>query len=237
MQSSSSAISADRASSLTSSEAGEGESTVKRNCNSKRTRAGFQVTQTTTMGSEMVSQQPLEDRPPSKRKCLVNKDWKIESSSTLRQSGLESMETETPLSTDAAFTPSKGINNAISINLPTVSDNGASASNERSSVIRQDMPEAVGSASLTIDIDALISKFSASQQQELRTHCSNPAIQAVLQSAERLLKTLNDRKIQLAQDRGKLPTPTLFSKLKNLALLKMLRFYKAILLRPTCSFQ
>ena len=79
------------------------------------------------------------------------------------------METEAALSADAAFTPSKGINNAISINLPTVSDNSASASNERSSVMRQDVPETAVNASLTTDIDALISKFSATA-----TRTTNP---------------------------------------------------------------
>ena len=111
-------------------------------------------------------------------------------------------------------------------NLPTASQNRPLTGNERTSAMVQDMPEPMEDAPLATEINSetSISEFTVSQQNELRTHLNNQEIQqeiqTVLKNAGILLKTLNDRNIQLARDRGKPPANSLFSKLKNFSIVK-----------------
>ncbi|MBO9497433.1 hypothetical protein J7438_25600, partial [Thalassotalea sp. G20_0] len=165
--------------------------------------AGRQIEQTTTgSGAFPPHQQQPESGtiPPIKLRRVTGNNSCIEhSSSTSVQGNAEPMETE---SADAASTL---VGEDISINLPTASDNRLLTGNEHTSEMVQDMPVPMEDVPLTTEINSetSISEFSVSQQNELRIHLNNQEIQAVLKNAGILLKTLNDRKIQLARDRGK----------------------------------
>uniref|UniRef100_UPI001112CECF hypothetical protein n=1 Tax=Endozoicomonas atrinae TaxID=1333660 RepID=UPI001112CECF len=123
-------------------------------------------------------------------------------------------------------------------NLPTASQNWPLTGNEHSSAMVQDMPEPMEDAPLTTEINSetSISEFTVSQQNELRTHLNNQEIQTVLKNAGILLKTLNDRNIQLARDRGKPPANSLFSKLKNFSIVKDSQTFKGYFAKANTFF-
>ena len=108
------------------------------------------------------------------------------------------------------------------IKLRRVTDNSSSIACSSTSVPAN--PEPMETQPTEINSEVSISEFTVSQQNELRTHLNNQEIQqeiqTVLKNAGILLKTLNDRKIQLARDRGKPPANSLFSKLKNFSIVK-----------------
>ncbi len=224
MQSPSSSVTADTVSPLTSTEAGRGELTTSRNGKRKRTMAGSTVEQTATgTGAFPPHQQQPESGaiPPIKLRRVTEKSWGIVCSSASVQESPEPMETEPAMPADAA-SRLPGMINSISRNLPTASDNRPLTGNEHTSAMVQDMPEPMEDVPLTtgINSETSISAFSVSQQNELRTHLNNQEIQAVLKNAGILLKTLNDRKIQLARDRSKPPAHSLFSRLKKYSIVK-----------------
>ena len=94
--------------------------------------------------------------------------------------------------------------------------------NEHTSAMMQEMPEPMADDPLTADINnqTSISKFSVSQQEELLAHFNNQEVQALLDSVVILLKTLFDRRIELAKAKGGSPAFSLFSKLKRYSILK-----------------
>ena len=203
MQSPCVSVTADTASPLTSSEAVSHQPATSRKRKRKRTMAGCQVEQTTTgTGTFPPHQLQSESGPiPSiKLRRVTDISWSIvRSSSTPVQGNPEPMETAPAMSAEAAST----LPECISINLAAASDSRLITGNEHTSVMVQDMPEPMEDVPLTIEINSetSISEFTVSQQNELRTHLNNQEIQTVLKNAGILLKTLKDRKIQLARDR------------------------------------
>ena len=123
-------------------------------------------------------------------------------------------------------------------NLSTASQNRPLTGNEHTSAMVQDMPEPMEDAPLATEINSetSISEFTVSQQNELRTHLNNQEIQTVLKNAGILLKTLNDRNIQLARDRGKPPANSLFSKLKNFSIVKDSQTFKGYFAKANTFF-
>ncbi|MBO9484729.1 hypothetical protein, partial [Salinisphaera sp. G21_0] len=237
MQSPSSSATADTVSRLTSTEAGRDEPSTSRKRKRKRSMAGRQIEQTTTgTGAFPPHQQQPESGtiPPIKLRRVTGNNSCIErSSSTSVQGNPEPMETDSAMPADAASTLP-----GIAINLPTDSDNRPLTGNEHTSEMVQDMPVPMEDVPLTTEINSetAISEFSESQQNELRIHLNNQEIQAVLKNAGILLKTLNDRKIQLARDRGKPPAHSLFSKLKNFSIVKDSQTFKGYFAKANTFF-
>ncbi len=246
MQSSSSSSNANTASPLTFVDAGSDDSTVKPKRKRKRTMAGYQLKQTTT-GTEtfLPHQQQREPGtiPPIKLRRVTGNSWRVAGSSTGEQGSGVPLAGEPDMSADAA---SRGaaVVGSLSGNPPTASDNSPLTGDTQTSTIVQDMPEPmdmpghIESVPLTTapDLDKLISEFTVSQQNDLRTHLTKPEIQAVLNNAEILLKTLNDRNIKLSRDRGKPPAHSLFSKLKSLNIVKEPSIFSGYFARANVFF-
>lgn len=83
---------------------------------------------------------------------------------------------------------------------------------------------------------SLISNFSKIQQNDIRTKLNLTEAQTLLKSAKELLQTLKDRKIELALDKGKPPTPSIFSKLKRLNIARKLHTYTAFFAKANTFF-
>ncbi|WP_067584184.1 hypothetical protein [Endozoicomonas ascidiicola] len=70
------------------------------------------------------------------------------------------------------------------------------------------------------DYNETISKFAITQQRQLIAHLSDQNIKHVLSNASILLKTLDERTIQLSMNRATPPCPTLFAKLDRFDIVK-----------------
>ena len=221
MQSLSSSLTADTAFPLTSPEAGSHQPATSRKRKRKRTMAGYQVEQTTT-GTGTFPPHQLQPESGAitaiKLRRVTDNSSSIACSSTSVPANPEPMETAPAMSAEAAST----LPECLSINLAAASDSRLITGNEHTSAMVQDMPEPMEDVPRTTEINSetSISEFTASQQNELRTHLNNQEIQTVLKNAGILLKTLKDRKIQLARDRGKPHANSLFSNLKNFSIVK-----------------
>ncbi len=257
MQSSSSSSNANTASPLTFVDAGSDDTTVRPKRKRKRTMAGYQLKQTTT-GTEtfLPHQQQREPGtiPPIKLRRVTDNSWRVAGSSAAEQGSGVPLAGEPDMPADAAF-GGAAVVGSLSGNPPTVSDNSPLTGDAQTSAMVQDMPESMnmpgpmdmpghidmpGHESVppttAPDLDKLISEFTVSQQNDLRTHLTNPEIQPVLNNAEILLKTLNDRNIQLSQDRGKPPAHSLFSKLKDLNIVKEPSIFSGYFARANVFF-
>ncbi len=252
MQSSSSSSNANTASPLTFVDAGSDDPTVRPKRKRKRTMAGYQLKQTTT-GTEtfLPHQQQREPGtiPPIKLRRVTDNSWRVVGSSTGEQGSGVPLAGEPDMPADAA---SRGaaVVGSLSGNPPTASDNSPLTGDAQTSTMAQDMPgpmdipepmdmpghiESVPPTTAP-DLDKLISEFTVSQQNNLRTHLTKPEIQAVLNNAEILLKTLNDRNIKLSRDRGKPPAHSLFSKLKSLNIVKEPSIFSGYFARANVFF-
>ncbi|USE34795.1 hypothetical protein [Endozoicomonas sp. SCSIO W0465] len=65
------------------------------------------------------------------------------------------------------------------------------------------------------DYSEIIAKFSVTHQHQIMPSLSHPGVKTVLSNVSTLLKTLEQRGIQLSMSRGASPLPTLFAKLKR----------------------
>ncbi|USE34820.1 hypothetical protein [Endozoicomonas sp. SCSIO W0465] len=102
--------------------------------------------------------------------------------------------------------------------------NGTSASTGRDSTFPMMGHEVSASRPVVIvhpqpmDIDPdyseIIAKFSVTHQHQIMPSLSHPGVKTVLSNVSTLLKTLEQRGIQLSMNRGNPPLPTLFAKLK-----------------------
>ena len=67
-----------------------------------------------------------------------------------------------------------------------------------------------------IPFEDLIANFLPRHQEEIRQRLNDKDIQQVLNEVRSFLKMLKDNGIKLTHGRGKIPTPSLFGRLKNL---------------------
>ena len=71
-----------------------------------------------------------------------------------------------------------------------------------------------------IPLEDLIANFLPRHQGEIRQRLNDEDIQQVLNEVRSFLKMLKDKGIKLTPDRGRIPTPSLFGRLRNLSVTK-----------------
>ncbi|USE34850.1 hypothetical protein [Endozoicomonas sp. SCSIO W0465] len=87
------------------------------------------------------------------------------------------------------------------------------------------------------DYREIIARFSITHQHQIMPYLSHPGVKTVLSNVSTLLKTLEQRGIQLSMNRDTPPLPTLFAKLKRFKWLLIIRFVQGIFKKPMCFFQ
>ena len=94
----------------------------------------------------------------------------------------------------------------------------------------------VGPAAEEIPFEDIITNFLPSQQEEIREHLNDEGIQQVLNEVKNFLTLLRESGIKLSPGRGRILTPTLFSRLKSLSVIKDAETIRKFFAKATTFF-
>ncbi|MGI2028746.1 hypothetical protein [Endozoicomonas acroporae] len=208
--------------------------------NRKRSGAGYQVEQTTSAVNILTKQQqpPEQSLTPPIKLRRVHDGRRVVFK---EQSTQEPMETEPVITACTAslpvavFGPPPEKTPPTSGNiLSTTSETTPAPVLENIEPIEDDDPAEIPSE--------VLSKFLPEHQEALREHLINENLEArhdlkiIVQNAEKLLKLLGERKIELSKNRSKPPFPTLFAKLKAFSITKTPELFSTYFTKASVFF-
>ncbi|MGO0305445.1 hypothetical protein ACTL6P_02370 [Endozoicomonas acroporae] len=204
--------------------------------NRKRSEAGYQVEQTTSAVNILTKhQQPPEQpfAPPIKLRRVHDGRRMVE------QPAQEPMESEPVITACteslpvAVFVPPPETTPPTSGNILSTTSETAPAPDNIEPMEDEEPAEIPAE---------VLSKFLPEHQEALREHLINENLEArddlkiIVQNAEKLLKLLGERKIELSKNRSKPPFPTLFAKLKALSITKTPELFSTYFAKASVFF-
>ena len=93
-----------------------------------------------------------------------------------------------------------------------------------------------GPAAEEISLEDITANFLPSQQEEIREHLNDEGIQQVLNEVKNFLALLRESGIQLSSGQGRIPTPTLFGRLKKLSVIRDAETIRKFFVKATIFF-
>ncbi|WP_163370712.1 hypothetical protein [Endozoicomonas acroporae] len=204
--------------------------------NRKRSEAGYQVEQTTSAVNILTKhQQPPEQpfAPPIKLRRVHDGRRMVE------QPAQEPMESEPVITACteslpvAVFVPPPETTPPTSGNILSTTSETAPAPDNIEPMEDEEPAEIPAE---------VLSKFLPEHQEALREHLINENLEArddlkiIVQNAEKLLKLLGERKIELSKNRSKPPFPTLFAKLKAFSITKTPELFSTYFAKASVFF-
>ena len=224
-----------------------GKGTPAKNSSQKRKRkrssTRYQVGHTTSAYKILPKhQQPPEQPliPPIKLRRVYDDHRRVVSSFG-EQSTQEPMETEPAITAHTGSLPI-AVTGPPSENPQPTSGNTLPATSETTPAAVRENIELIEEDDLTEIPPEVLSMFLPEHQAALQEHLinenleTNQPLKMVVQNAERLLKTLRERKIELSKNRSKPPFYTLFARLKAFSIIEKPELFSTYFAKATVFF-
>ena len=208
----------------------------------KRSSTGYQVGQATSAYKILPKhQQPPEQPliPPIKLRRVYDDHRRVVSSFG-EQSTQEPMATEPTITAHPEPLPVT-VAGPQSENPQPTNGNITSTSETIPVPVRENI-EPMEEDGLPAIPSEVLSMFMPKHQAALQEHLinenleTNQRLKMVVQNAERLLKTLRERKIELSKNRSKPPVPTLFAKLEAFSIIEKPELFSTYFAKATVFF-